>query len=98
LSRLTKDELALDSLRENKGFFQPDEEVVVVEVEDTGKGISEENLKKVFEPFFTTKGPDRGTGLGLAVSKNIIDMHKGLLVITSKEKQGTKATVVLKIT
>lgn len=96
--RLTKDELALDSLRENKGFFQPDKEVVVVEVEDTGKGISEENLKKVFEPFFTTKGPDRGTGLGLAVSKNIIDMHKGLLVITSKEKQGTKATVVLKIT
>jgi histidine kinase len=52
---------------------------VVIEVVDRGIGISAENLPKVFDPFFTTKGPDRGTGLGLAVSKSIIEQFGGTL-------------------
>jgi signal transduction histidine kinase len=70
---------------------------VVVEIEDTGIGISAANLKEVFVPFFTTKGPDGGTGLGLSVTKNIIDMHKGLIDIQSKTGEGTKVIISLKV-
>ncbi|MDD5356241.1 MAG: ATP-binding protein, partial [Candidatus Omnitrophica bacterium] len=61
--------------------FAAGEKAVVVEIEDTGAGISEENLKKIFDPFFTTKGPAKGTGLGLSLSQNIIIMHKGLIEV-----------------
>lgn len=72
------------------------ERVVVVEVEDTGTGISEENLKKIFDPFFTTKGAGKGTGLGLSLCQNIIDMHKGRIEASSELNKGTKFTVTLK--
>jgi len=77
--------------------FRAGEIAVIVEIEDTGIGISEENMKKIFEPFFTTKGPREGAGLGLAVTKNIITMHKGRIEIKSKEGQGTRVSVTLKI-
>jgi PAS domain S-box-containing protein len=69
---------------------------VVIEVVDRGIGISAENLPKVFDPFFTTKGPDRGTGLGLAVSKSIIEQFGGTLEIRSEPNQGTTAIISLK--
>jgi len=72
------------------------EEAVVVEIEDTGSGIPEENLQKVFAPFFTTKGPGKGTGLGLSVCQNIIILHKGLIEIKSQVNKGTTVTVTLK--
>ncbi len=50
---------------------------VIVEVEDSGKGIAEENLHRIFEPFFTTKPVGKGTGLGLSLSFNIIQKHNG---------------------
>ncbi len=80
-----------------KGIFSVGEEAVIVEIEDTGGGISEENLKKVFDPFFTTKSPRGGVGLGLSVSRNIIDMHKCLLEVVSQEGQGTKLILTLRI-
>ena len=49
----------------------------IVEVEDNGKGIAEENLHRIFEPFFTTKPVGKGTGLGLSLSFNIIQKHNG---------------------
>jgi signal transduction histidine kinase len=52
---------------------------VIIEVEDSGPGISQENIDKVFEPLFTTK--DTGTGLGLASCKNIIERHNGTISI-----------------
>ena len=52
---------------------------VVIEVEDSGPGIDEENLDKIFEPLFTTK--DLGTGLGLASCKNIIERHRGTITV-----------------
>ena len=79
------------------GFFDTGEKAVVVEVEDTGMGISEENLERIFEPFFTTKGPGKGTGLGLSVSRNIIIMHKGLMEVKSQVKKGTKIIIALRI-
>jgi signal transduction histidine kinase len=77
--------------------FEAGEKVVVVEIEDTGMGISEENLKRIFDPFFTTKGLGKGTGLGLSVSRNIIIMHKGLIEVKSQVKKGTRVIITLRI-
>jgi two-component system NtrC family sensor kinase len=64
-----------------------------IEFNDTGSGISEENLEKIFEPFFTTRA--RGTGLGLAITKQIIDQHRGEIFIDSVVGRGT--TVVVRL-
>jgi len=77
--------------------FEAKEKAVVVEIEDTGTGISEENLKKIFNPFFTTKGQGKGTGLGLSVTQNIISMHKGLIEVKSQVKKGTRVIITLRI-
>jgi two-component system, NtrC family, sensor kinase len=70
---------------------------VVVEVKDTGIGISAENLPKIFEPFFTTKEVGKGTGLGLAVCYGIITEHGGRLCVHSTPKLGTTFTMYLPI-
>jgi PAS domain S-box-containing protein len=72
------------------------ERAVLVEIEDTGSGIPEENLRKIFDPFFTTKGQS-GSGLGLSVTRNIIHMHRGLIHAESQVGKGTKITVILKL-
>jgi signal transduction histidine kinase len=64
-----------------------------VEIQDTGIGISKENLIKIFNPFFTTK--EKGSGLGLAIVKNIIEGHKGKVWIESEEGVGTRVFVAL---
>jgi|GEM_PF-992965 len=66
---------------------------VKVSISDTGPGIPEDKLKKIFDPFFTTK--EGGTGLGLPISKKIIDEHKGALFVDSKPGEGTTFTVCL---
>ena len=87
-----------NSIDERPGdSFTAGEKVVVVEVEDSGMGISEENLKKIFDPFFTTKGPGKGTGLGLSISRNIIIMHKGLIEVKSQVGKGTRIIITLRI-
>ncbi len=83
--------------RRGEDYFFAGENVLIVEIEDTGTGIPEENLKKIFDPFFTTKEPGQGTGLGLSVTENILNMHKGLIEIESKEGKGTKVIITLKI-
>ena len=58
---------------------------VIVEIEDNGSGIPEENLPHLFEPFFTTKSPGEGMGLGLNISHNIIvQRHQGRIDVTSR--------------
>lgn len=64
---------------------------------DTGEGISEENLERIFDPFFTTKDPDRGTGLGLMISHQIITDHGGSIEVDSRRGEGATFRVHLPI-
>ncbi len=68
---------------------------VRVSVQDTGVGISTENMDKIFTPFFTTKEPGKGVGLGLAISYGIIERHGGKIEVQSKLGEGTTFTVRL---
>lgn len=65
----------------------------VVEIQDTGKGISKRALEKIFEPFFTTK--KGGIGLGLAIAMNIIEAHEGSIKVDSEMRRGTTFKVTL---
>ena len=66
---------------------------VLIEIEDNGSGIDEEDLPHLFNPFFTRK--QYGTGLGLAQVKKIIDLHRGTIEIASEKGRGTKVSVAL---
>src|SRR5205807_8618485 len=76
--------------------FRPPEPIVVAIVEDTGTGIPADKLSKVWDPFFTTKGVGRGTGLGLTVTRKIIDLHGGAIGIANCESRGARVTLVFK--
>jgi len=66
---------------------------VNIKFRDNGVGILPEHIHKIFEPFFTTKEAGKGTGLGLAVSKRIIDEHNGKIEVESTPGKGTVFTV-----
>ncbi len=68
---------------------------VKIEIQDTGCGISPENMLKLFTPFFTTKGKGKGVGLGLAVAHGIIQRHQGRIEVQTKEGEGTTFTMYL---
>ena len=70
---------------------------IVMDVQDTGKGITPHDLARIFEPFFTTKADEGGTGLGLAVSYGIITDHGGLIDVNSAPNQGARFSVWLPI-
>lgn len=70
------------------------EDLAQVAVKDDGRGISEENLKKVFDPFFTTKA--HGTGLGLSIVHRLLESYDGHLDVKSREGLGTTFTLYLK--
>jgi two-component system NtrC family sensor kinase len=82
--------ISLKTYLEEKGDY------VVIEVEDTGEGITAEHLPHIFDPFFSTKGV-RGTGLGLSVSYGIIKNHKGNMKVESKEGVGTTFFIELPV-
>jgi PAS domain S-box-containing protein len=68
---------------------------VVIEVKDTGSGISDEDMDRIFDPFFTTKPVGEGTGLGLSICKNLIEEMGGSLHIESEVGEGTRVEVTL---
>jgi len=74
-----------------KTYTQKD--VVVVEVSDTGLGMTDEVKRKIFEPFFTTKETGKGTGLGTSISFGIIKDYQGTIDIQSEPGQGAKFVI-----
>jgi len=70
---------------------------IMVAVQDTGCGISKENLAKLFTPFFTTKEKGKGVGLGLAVVHGIIERHRGKVKVQSEVGKGTTFSVYLEV-
>jgi nitrogen-specific signal transduction histidine kinase/ActR/RegA family two-component response regulator len=69
-----------------------DNDRIILTIADTGIGIPEEIRNRIFDPFFTTKGV-RSTGLGMSISYNIIDRHKGTILVDSEEGIGTVFTI-----
>ena len=69
--------------------------MVVAEIQDSGIGIPDEKLPRIFEPFFTTKPTGVGTGLGLPVTKQIIDMHGGTISIGPGTNGGVQVKLML---
>ncbi len=68
---------------------------VVLEVADTGTGMSPEVLARIWEPFYTTKGEGKGTGLGLSTVRGIADAHGGFVTVATKVGHGTTFQVFL---
>ena len=74
---------------------QVENSMVDLSITDTGSGISRENMDKIFEPLFTTKA--RGIGLGLVVSKNLVEVNRGSIRVESREGQGSTFTISLPV-
>src|SRR4030066_624392 len=75
----------VDQIKEN--------DTCCISIKDTGKGIPQEDIDKIFDPFYTT--PEKGVGLGLPLSKKIIEGHGGKITVSSLLNQGTTLTVTL---
>ena len=74
---------------------QVNENYILVEIADNGKGIAQENVNRVFEPNFTTR--EDGTGFGLTIAKKIIEDHEGFINIHSTEGLGTTVSVLIPV-
>ncbi|MBE9128335.1 MULTISPECIES: sensor histidine kinase [unclassified Coleofasciculus] len=70
---------------------------IEVRIRDNGSGIAPEIKDKIFDPFFTTKPVGKGTGMGLAISYQIIEKHRGTIEVTSELGQGTEFAIALPI-
>jgi nitrogen fixation/metabolism regulation signal transduction histidine kinase len=77
--------LTFHTIKDNGNF--------VLDISDTGAGIPQENVEKIFEPFFTTKAS--GLGLGLAITKRIVEEHGGTIEFSSVEKRGSNFMIRL---
>jgi signal transduction histidine kinase len=72
--------------------FEERDGMIIIRVKDNGKGIPNEQIDTIFEPYFTTKST--GTGLGLALVKQIISGHQGTIAIESTSEKGTTFKLV----
>jgi PAS domain S-box-containing protein len=77
-------------------LFHHDQPGIMIRIRDAGKGIPPETLPRIFEPFFTS-GKRHGTGLGMAICKNIIEGHHGDIYVTSEVGTGTTVSIWLPI-
>ncbi|MCU7959853.1 MAG: response regulator [gamma proteobacterium symbiont of Bathyaustriella thionipta] len=75
-----------------------DRPLLQIIIQDNGGGIAEHDLRRLFDPFFTTKPVGEGTGLGLSVSRNIVQMHGGWLLLRNRsQKQGAEAILLFPV-
>jgi signal transduction histidine kinase len=75
----------------------PGQDQAMIEVSDTGVGMTEEILARIFDPFFTTKAPGKGTGLGLPSLKAMVEESKGRLEVASEPGRGTRFRILLPV-
>ena len=81
------------SIPEDGIYCVPRQNQILIEISDTGPGISEEDLDNIFNPFFTTKS--QGTGLGLSITHRIIEQHRGTISVDSHPGTGTTFIIAL---
>jgi hypothetical protein len=72
-----------------------DDQVIIIRISDTGKGISKEHLANIFDPFFTTKSS--GTGMGLAIVLRIVKTYNGKIEVEKSDAKGTTFCVRIPI-
>jgi signal transduction histidine kinase len=87
---------AIEAIEENgditiKSEMDPTQTYAIIDIVDTGPGISPDDLNHIFEPFFSKK--PKGTGLGLAVSYGIVKSHNGNIKVASKAGRGTSFVI-----
>jgi signal transduction histidine kinase len=70
---------------------------VIIEVSDNGKGMEPEELEHAFDPFYTTKEVGQGTGLGLFISYNLLQIYQGRIELSSRKGKGTRVTIELPV-
>jgi len=93
---------AVDAVEPHKGLirvvcrYDPENKQTIIEVIDNGQGIAPSMMNHLFQLFHSTKG-NRGTGLGLAVTKKIVEEHEGTISVKSKPNEGTTFTIRLPI-
>ena len=90
-NKYTKDDVRLSC------GIEPDGEHFRIVVSDNGVGIREEDRQRIFEPFFQAMDNKPGTGIGLNIVKNIVDLHHGIISLDSEVGKGTTFTVVLPV-
>lgn len=79
-------------------WFEAGDSALMVRVADTGTGIREETVSKLFDPFFTTKPIGIGTGLGLSVTRKILELHHAVISLRNRtDRQGAEAVLLFKI-
>ncbi len=89
---------ALDAMSQGGNLWlstRSDGGVIRIVVRDDGSGIPAEILPRIFEPFLTTKETGRGVGLGLAISRSILERHRGTIEVQSEAGRGTTFTITL---
>ena len=86
-----------DLERAGTSMLKIGEPVISVDIRDNGPGVSSEHENKLFEPFFTTKPIGEGSGLGLAVARNIVIMHEGSISISNRPEGGASALLMFRV-
>ena len=96
LKKLTPEEAKPSPGARQTHEFRVGVRVLVTEIDDTGTGVPDDKLARVFEPFFTTKEAGKGTGLGLTVSRKIVELHEGSIQLQNLDPSGARITVTLR--
>lgn len=81
---------------QRQSWFRAGDHAVVIEIADTGHGIHNSKMPLIFEAFYTTKAAGHGAGLGLTVTKKIVDLHHGRLELSNRPEGGVLVVLTLK--